>query len=428
MKIKSILTLVTFALTPMLMISCKKDKEAANVPDDFISKAFSFNTATKQISPDAAIKATLNSPAGIRLLYCYLVRSNTTDSLLYIATPSSAQQNQYELSIPPDTYTNTKMQDVKGIRVMVKHLDNSSFEGFIKVTAFTPPLPKIENVPTSGLPDLNGKMNITGKASSENGLKQIEFYDDATGSFSLADKISIADNAKSYNLNYVYTYRKNAAHLKVVVVDNFNLSAEALIKIPLRSYVLYPDLTMMANGTASTPSTNSFFVGETGTLLGSCNISGQETKMDFLTYCTSTSVFTLYVPTNVSSIAKNYKCGTLSWDPNTADLKASRFRVLVPGTTDADRIYAAYAANTITVLNDDFFGSLAVPNGNTAKFDAVVANQAATVFNTSTAYLIWIRVPKTDGSFTNQLMRVKEVNIASTAALSTMKFDIMVSK
>jgi hypothetical protein len=423
-------TFLTIALlTGILLQGCKKDKTTGNSPDAISTKDFSYNMATKQISPDTEINGELNSPAGIKLIYYYLVRNNVPDSLIYIGTPPGESRNDYKFNVPTLSFGNAKMTTVSGIKMMVKHLDNTSFEGFIKVTAFTPPLPKLENTPLSLLPDNNGKMTITGKASSENGLKLIEIYDDYEGTFALVFKIDLTQHEKVYVLNYEYTYRKNAGKLKVVATDNFGLKAEATITIPLRAYTLYQDLSMMANGTASAPSSSSFFIGESGTILGSCNISGQEQKLDFVTYCSSTTpVFTLYSPGNTTTIAKNYKCGALIWEPNVADLKATRFRVLIPGTAATDKIYAAYTGNTITELDDKFFEGITVPGSSTAKFDAIVANQAANTFNLSTAYLVWIRVPKADGSFVNQLMRAKEVTIGSTPALSTMKFDILVSK
>lgn len=424
-------TFLTIALlTGILLQGCKKDKTTgSSSPDVLSTKDFSYNMATRQISPDAEINGELNSPAGIKLIYYYLVRNDVPDSLIYIGTPPGESRNAYKFNVPTLSFGNAKMTAVSGIKMMVKHLDNTSFESFIKVSAFTPPLPKLENIPLSLLPDNSGKMSITGKASSENGLKLIQIYDDYEGTFVLVSKIDLTQNEKVYALNYDYTYRKNAAKLKVVATDNFGLKAEAVIAIPLRSYALYQDLNMMANGTASAPSSSSFFIGDSGTVLGSCNISGQEQKLDFVTYCSSTtSIFTLYSPGNTTTIAKNYKCAASIWEPNVADLKATRFRVLIPGTATADKIYAAYTSNSITDLDDKFFEGTPLPGSSTAKFDAIVANQAANTFNLSTAYLIWIRVPKADGSFINQLMRAKEVTIGSTPALSTIKFDILVSK
>ncbi|MGY0035580.1 hypothetical protein [Pedobacter sp. NJ-S-72] len=238
----------------------------------------------------------------------------------------------------------------------------------------------------------------------------------------------LTNNEKTYDLNYSYTYRKNAGKIKIVIIDNFGLKAEALISMPVKSYILYKELTMMANGTASAPSPSSFFTGETGSLLGSCTISGQEQKVDFVTYCSSTSVFTIYGPANTTTISKNYKCNTQIWEPDPANLKATKFRVLIPGTAETDRIYTAYAANAITALDDKFFEGIVAPGSSTVKFDAIATNQGANTFNLTTAYLIWIRVPKQDGTFTNQLMKATNVVIGASVATSTIKFDILVSK
>jgi hypothetical protein len=409
--------------------SCKKDKTiAANAMDVLTAKEFTFNTAIGQTGPDTVLNGELNSPIGIRLIYFYLMRSNTTDSLIYRATPADENRNRYNFSIPAQSFSSAKLTKITGIRVMVKHIDNSSFEGLIKVTAFTPPMPVLTGIPATLLPDETGKIVITGKASSENGLKMIEIYDDYKGVFEKAGQFVLTNNEKAYDLNYSYTYRKNAGKIKIVIIDTFGLKAEGLISIPLNSYILYKDLTMMANGTASAPSTSSFFTGETGRLLGNCTISGQEQKVDFVTYCSSTSVFTLYSPASMTTISKNYKCNTQIWEPDPANLKATKFRVIIPGTAETDRIYAAYNTNTITAIDDKFFDGIVVPGSSTVKFDAVAANQAANTFNLTTAYLVWVRVPKPDGSFTNQLLRATNVVIGNPVAASTIKFDILVSK
>lgn len=426
MKAINNLWIIILLIASVLMQSCEKDKVATSSPDTFNTKEFTYNTATKQISPDAEINAELASPAGVKLIYCYLVRSNTTDSLIYIGNPAEDSRSNYKFNIPTTSFATAELAQVSGIKVMVKHMDNTSFEGFIKVTAFTPPLPKLENIPASLLPDDSGKINITGKASSENGLKLIEIFDDYQGTFVLVDKIDLTNNEKVYDLNYAYTYRKNTGNLKVVITDQFDLKTEASISIPLKKYETYKDLVMMANGTASAPSASSFFIGETGSILGTCSISGQENKLDFLTYCSSAFVFTIYSPTNTTSISKNYKCGALIWEPTVTDLKATRFRTLIPGTAATDRIYAAYNANSITDLDDSFFEGITAPSSSTVKYDE--AAPAANAFNLTSAYLVWIRVPEADGSFTNQLLRAKEVIIGSTAAVSTIKFDILVSK
>lgn len=426
---KNFYSIVIMVISFILLNSCKKDKNAAtDKPDVLTAKEFTFNTAIGQTGPDTVLNGELNSTIGIRLIYFYLMRSDKTDSLIYRDTPTQESRNLYHFSIPTKSFSAAKLTKVTGIRVMVKHIDNSSFEGLIKMTAFSPPLPTLTGIPVSALPDEMGKVLIQGKANSENGLKLIEFYDDYKGIFEKADQLFLTKNEKTYALSYPYTYRKNASKIKIVITDSFGLKAEALIHIPVKSYVLYKDQTMMAHGTASAPSASSFFNGETGTLLGSCNVSGQEQRVDFVTYCTTAAVFSLYSPASATTITKNYKCNTQVWEPDPGSLKATKFRVLIPGSPDTDRIYAAYSANTITALDDQFFEGIPVPGSSTAKFDAATTNQAANIFNTTAAYLIWIRVPKADGTFTNQLLSAKSVVIGSPVAVSTIKFDILVSK
>jgi hypothetical protein len=424
-------------IIPMVMLSmiimgaCKKETEVAAGSGTAVitAKDFTFNTALKVITPDEEINGEITAAVKIKQIYGYLVRTGKTDSLVYRSTQDAINQNNFQFNIPTAAYENANLEQLEGIKLMVKHQDNSTSTGFVKVTSFTPPLPSLIDLPVSLLPDANGKILITGTATSENGLKSIEFYDDYQGIDALVEKIELPGMQKSYSVNYSYTYRENAANLKVVVTDQFGLKATKTILIPLLKYNRYQDIEMMANGTTSIPSASSFFIGEAGNAIGNCDANGKETKIDFVTYCTSTAVFTFYSPQNTTSISKNFKCGAGIWEPNTALLKASKFRVLLPGTNAMNRVYDAYVNNTITELNDDFFTGITVPGGSTAKYDALEANQASSVFNTTTAYLIWVRVPHADGvTFTNQLIRVKEVNIASTVALSTIKFDVLVSK
>lgn len=428
MKQKLKITLLILCIAASFA-ACKKDKVSQKGMAVVTAKEFSYNTALKAITPDEMINGNISTPTGIKQVYGYLVRSDKTDSLIYSSPPEAVNQHDFHFVIPTEHYASAKLDKMQGIKLMIREMNNGSSEGFVKVTSFSPPMPKLSNIPARLLPDENGKITITGTAASENGIKEISIYDDYQGVDALVEKIDLLQKEKSYELKYTYTYRKNASRLKVVITDLYGLTAAANINIPLLSYNSFKGIEMMANGTAAIPSASSFFTGETGTAIGSCNVNGQEQKIDFVGYCTSTFVYTLYSPSNTSTISKNFKCGALIWEPNIADLKATKFRVLVPGTAAVDQVYAAFNANLITELSDAFFNGIPVPAGNTAKFDAIVANQSTAIFNLSSAYLIWIRVPKADGlTFTNQLLRVKEVNIAATAALSTIKFDILVSK
>lgn len=416
-------------LSFLLAIASCRDKDQPSPADTITTQDFIYNSATRQFTPDTAVSGTVSSPAGVQLIYFYLVRNNRTDSLIYAGTPATESRHDYSFSIPNGAFINTDMREATGIKVMVRHTDNSSYEGNIKLTAFTPPLPVMSNFPATLEPDLSGGITVvTGNIKAESGLQRVDLYDDYQGEFELLHSITDLNNAKDYTLSYDYTYREKATHLKVTATDSYGQVVETIIEMPVLSYNVWKDITMTAQGSSSIASVNSFFSGATGTLFGNCDISGHEKEIDFLTYCSAAFVMTFYSPTNTSGVAKNYKCNGAAWEPDPADMRATRFRVIVPGTADADDLYAKYNSNDIESLEDALFGAIAVPSSSTAKYDANEANQSANTFNLTTASLVWVRVPQADGSFKNGLIKVKAVNVAGTAGLSTLTFDILMQQ
>lgn len=413
----------------LLFLGCEKDKnkDENGTPDTITANEFVYNIATKKLTPETSVNAKISSPAGIKFIYCYLVRDNAPDSIIHIAYPTATEQKDFTLSIPAASFL-TATTHISGVKLQIKHVDNTNFEGFIKGSAFIPSLPKLENFPASLLPDANNKIVITGKASSANGLKKIEIFDDSQGGFTLVNTITGLNNALTTNVNHEYIYRTKTANLQVIVTDNFDLTATTTISVPVLPYTLLSDISMGAQGTNAVTVGNNFFIAETATLKGSCELSANEAIMDFLFYGTSTGP-SFYAPSNAANVAANFKCNATGWAiSNPSSLKATRFRVLVPGTAAIDNVYAKYTANNITDLTDaGLFNGIAVPGSSTSRYDAVAA-ATASIFNTTTAYLIWVRIPKADGTFRNCLIRAKEVVFASTIGLSTTKFDILVQK
>lgn len=417
---------LSFMMGLTILSACKKDKAVFSADDEVTTKDFTYNLATKKVTPDQVVSAQINSPAGVKFIYCYLVRSNAPDSIIYTYYATD-DANNVSLEIPTESFISATDQ-ISGVKLSIKHLDNSSDEGFIKVTAFTPPLPKLTDFASELLPDANDKINVTGKASSENGLQKVEIFDDSTGEFTLVGTLDNLNNAQEFQVNYDYTYRKGTANLKVLVTDNFDLKDSINISVPVLPYTLYSDVTMGAQGTSSVTVNNNFFIAATGQILGSCELPTNEENMDFLFYGSSTNA-TFYSPANTSGVAKNYRCNGVAWTINNPSaLKATKFRVILPGSADADAVYAKVNANNIADLEDDgLFAGNSVPGGSTVKYSATDA-PASNVFNTTNANLIWIKIPNPNGSFTNCLIRAKEVNYASTTGLSTIKCDIFVQK
>lgn len=485
---------------------------------------YTFNKATKTFAPAAAVTTDVSSNIGIRFVYCYLVRNNATDSLIYVSDNTQDNPKSYTLNIPLIAFPLNGMSNVAGVKILAKQTDNSSVAGFIKINYFDPALPSFSNVPASLTANLSGgNTTITANSASDYGLKQLDVYDDykTENTFELLTSISL-NNAKQYTLNYAYKYRKAAQHIQLVATDIYGQTKSVIIAMPVDlaafkpvfvnfaaqitpnltgstavtgtitsvtglkrvdiyddyqgAYVLISSITD-ANAsssynfsynytfrrratsirlvafdtdglqtekiiplnityqskiyrdvvmTAHTTGTNTIFFIDNGTTLGNCYLNASESTMSFLYYGTSSGP-AFYSPTNTASVATNFKCNSVSWViANASNLRATRFRVLVPGTTGIDNVYAQYNAGTIDNLDDTFFtaNTIAVPGGSSAKFDATVT-ATTSIFNLASAYLIWVRVPDANGTtFKNGLMRIKEAT--STAGTSTVKFDIIV--
>lgn len=510
----------------VIVSSCKKDESTAT--GTFTAEEYTYNKANQTFSPQTDLKAEITSPAGIRFIYCYLMRSSKTDSLIAVITPTDIPKD-YSLSIAATAFPSNGLSKVSGVKVMVKQADNSTIEGFIKISYFDPELPQLKDFPasitanldggavaitgnissmygltqvdiyddyktentyelvssTDGLnsakqyalnysytyrkaaqhikiiakdiygqsaeliiampvdvslfkpkfvgfsaaitPNLNGSVAVKGNITSVTGLKRIDIYDDYQGAYVLLSSISDLNSSFNYALNYNFTYRKRDANIKIVAIDIDNVQTELIVPLTVNySSVLYSDVVM----TAQTTGTNTIFFSGTGTTLGNCDLNASESTMAFLFYGTATGP-AFYSPTNTSSVAANFKCSGTPWTiANSASLRATRFRVLVPGTsTGIDNVYAQYKANNIDVIDDAFFltdNAIAAPGSSSAKFDAA-ATATTGIFNLTSAYLVYIRIPDAGGTtYKNALMRVKEAT--SAAGTSTIKFDIYVQK
>lgn len=517
-------------LVIILTASCKKN-DSVQLQGSLIAKDFVYNLATKNFYPDTSLTAQVTSPGGLKFVYCYLLRSNTADSLIFVGYPSGGTSTDYSFSIPATSFPYNTVKNVRGIKVMVKQADNSSFENLIKIDVYDPSKPFLTDFPVTVSADLNGGTTaITGTVTSESGIARVDIYDDyqTTGTYTLVHSLTDPNGAKSYALNYPYIYRKAAQHIKVAATDIYGQTMETVIDMPVdmsnfkpkfvdfpasvtpdpagtpvnitgrittltglakidiyddyagdyqliqtlpelngtRDYAfsypysyrkraqnlkiiatdtdnlptelviplnvtystnIYKDVVLSAQGTSSQSSENSAFVAATGTIIGNCQLNANESNIDFILYASSGSgTVSFYSPSNIStSTASAFKCGGTGWTPTLSNFKDNRIRVLSATANMGEvikNINKAIDNNEIDVLDDNFFTSqgFSVPTGKTASS----ANYGTSTSNN----LIWIRIPLADGSFKNCLIRVKELNIASTIGLSTVKVDVVAQK
>lgn len=427
----------------MGIMSCKKDEKQATATVSVQTREYTFNMGNKKLSPNNDISVNVKSDVGVESIYSYLIRGNKPDSLIGIFFPGEEDNiKDLTLSFSNNIFQRPDLSQVEGIKMMVKSLNNAAYEGFVKITAYFPHLPKLSGFPVNEKLNDHDQITIQGKAESENGITKIEIFDDSTGPFTLVHSIDNLNDIKSYNVNYTYTYRPEANNVQIVLYDKEDFSTSHLMKIATTPYILRTDLVMNAQGDATTNTVSNWVNDFTWTSFGSCDLhalSKNSTdplkdyqRIAFLFYGTSSNA-TFYSPSNASSVAKNYICGSSEWGiPGTdiATLKATKFRALLRNQNAATAaVYANIESGNISTLDNTFFTGITVPGSSQAKYVESPADTQAADFNATTRNLIWIKVPKQNGGEINVILKIKEVNYVSTSnKFATIKFDMYVQK
>ena len=515
--------LLLCCLAMAIIAGCKKN-EFSDVGDGTVeAKEYTFNRATKIFDLGSELKSNIAAAEGVKFVYCYLQRSDKPDSLIHVTDNKGVILPTYELVIPITAFPVNSMSTVKGVKILVKQGNNSSLEGFVPIKYFDPALPQFSAFSASINADLNGNPTaIVGTIKSEYGIKQVDILDDfqTENTYVLVSSITGIANVKQYALNYAYSYRKAAQHIKVRATDIYNQTSELIINMPvdvsifkpkfnnfpasiattassvagqitsvtgLKKVDIYDDrsgtyqllgsvanlngvktynytgayayamraehvkiiavdtedlqseLIIPINATyqskvyrdvvmnAQTTGTATIFFDTDGTTKGNCELNASELSMAFLFYATSSGP-TFYAPTNTTNIASNFRCNGVSWvlSRPAADMRATRFRVLLQSVTAEKLVYDDLAAGKV----DDLVGRLGALTISSSgpRYDAAAAPTSA-IFNTTTgSNLIAVKIPDVGSAATFKLalIHVKEANF--NAGNSTIKFDIYIQK
>lgn len=253
---KKILKPLLFCFLAIAIIAgCKKD-EFSDVGDGTVeAQEYTFNRATKTFDLGNELKSNISAAEGVKFVYCYLVRTNKTDSLIHVTDNKGEITPTYELAIPITAFPVNHMSDIKGVKVLVKQGNNSSLEGFITIKYFDPALPQFSAIPDVINADLSGLPTpITATIKSEYGIKQVDILDDyqTENTYVLANSITGINNLKEYALNYAYTYRKAAQHIKVRATDIYNQTSEIIINMPVDVSIFKPRFDSFPSSVATT--------------------------------------------------------------------------------------------------------------------------------------------------------------------------------
>ncbi len=438
---RKLLTIISaFALVAMLIVGCQR----VNTPTPpttpvLLSDSLGFNTATSEFSPKPQVEGTIISPISIKTVDFLLEREEGENILLYSDTANENDDKRYNFTIPMSAFSGVDMSDAKGIKVQASLAEGRSFSGFVEITPYELLIPpKFTNFPTTIVVNVPGNsvVHIIGKIEAKSGLDKIVIEDDVSGSFAVIETLADLGGVKDYSFDYDYAFGGATCNVRITAVDAFGQSVSDTVLVS--SEVLYEKLeniTMMAQGTSTVSADPCFFM-EDNEAIGICDLNGRDTEIEFLFYINSRMEFNFYCPANTKNVGGGYKCNGVGWDNSSTidDLKNTRFEVLAPGDPKIDAIYEAYRSNSITTLDDSFFEGIPFPSRTYITYDADGSNVGdQKYFNPDSAYLIWIRVPKSGGGFKNELMRVNSVTIKGLSdvfqrGLSTINFDILIQK
>ncbi len=258
-KILKVLLFCGIALT--IITACKKNEVSEIGGGTVEAKEYIFNRATNTFESGNEVTSNISATNGVKVVYSYLVRTGKPNLLVQAFDNSKTASNDFVLNIPVDSLRKHDLKTVSGLKIMVKQGDNSTLEGFISIKYFDPALPQFSAFPATITADLTGGTTaISGNIKSEFGIKQVDIYDDyqTENTYVLANSITGIANVKEYALNYAYTYRKAAQHIKIKATDIYNQSHELIINMPVDVTIFKPKFENFAasitpNTTGTTP-------------------------------------------------------------------------------------------------------------------------------------------------------------------------------
>ncbi|QEC44084.1 hypothetical protein [Pseudobacter ginsenosidimutans] len=278
------------------------------------------------------------------------------------------------------------------------------------------------------LPD--GTPEVKGTIKSFTALTTVNAYVVTAGGSTLHQVVTPElENSVPNEFNYSFTvtsfpFAENVTSCRLEVTDATGTST-ANANVQILPYYYWKNLTMMAQGNATTTSSTCFFTGDLADpLIGPCDANANpelHTKIDFAIFTNSTPLLAFQNPSNISSgTLTTFKCNGTNWDPplpNATTLMKTTFRVL----TDAQDalLRPRLEAMSMDDLSDAFFTGVQAPTASAPNSGTFRENS-----------LLYVKAVTQAGVTKNILIRVVNVNVVAVPnqATSTITFDILKQK
>ena len=278
------------------------------------------------------------------------------------------------------------------------------------------------------LPD--GKPEVNGSITSFTALSNVKAYIVRTGGNTLHQTVTpvlVSSSANEFKYTFSVTGFPFAADVTGCRIEATDAAATNASTAPVEimPYYCWKNLTMMAQGTATTNSVSSFFTGDPAhPVIGTCDANANpalHTQILFAMFCNSTPLLAFQNPTAITgSTLPIFKCDGASWNPplpNDKTLMKTTFRVL-NASQDA-LVRPRLEAMSMNDLSDSFFDGISAPTSNAPNSGTYGVNS-----------LIYAKTITQTGVSKNILMRITNVNVVATPnqGTSTISFDILKEK
>lgn len=279
------------------------------------------------------------------------------------------------------------------------------------------------------LPD--GKPEVKGTIKSFTALSTVNAYIVKAGGSALYQVITpVLENSAPNEFNYSFDiagfpFADDVTAVKLEAIDATGTTTGS-VPTQMLPFYYWKNVTMMAQGNATTNSNSCFFIGEVNRpTISVCDANSDpllHTKIDMAVFTNSTPLLAFQNPSAISSgTLTTFKCNGTNWDPplpNATTLTKTTYRVL-SGSAETSVNAKLNAMNFDDLGTSSFFAGVQAPTASAPNSSTFVANS-----------LIYATATRPGENIKNILIKVLNINVVATPnqGTSTITMDILKEK
>jgi len=381
-------------------------------------------TITPQLTGLTSITGKLTSPTGISKVNIY---DNATGNFELVGTVEG--NNAKDLNLNYQYEYNDGAGQLKIEVVDIYQLKAEKVVQFVNIP-FKPVITFASAVLKVALPD--GKPAVKGTIKSFAALTTVNAYIVKASGNTLHQAITpVLESSEPSEFNYSFEvsgfpFADDVTGVRIEASDATGTSAGSN-PTQILPFYYWKNVTMMAQGNATTTSPSCFFIGEVNRpTISPCDANSDpalHAKIEIAIFCNSTPLLAFQNPSAISAgTLTTFKCNGANWDPplpNATTLSKTTYRVL-SGAAETSVRTKLDAMNFDDLGTSTFFAGVQAPTASAPNSSTFAAN-----------YLIYANTTPPGGSTAkNILLKVINVNVVGlpNQSTSTITLDILREK